>query len=319
MKPAELEDWALRIIERLKAGQPLEDDRVELKADWPASDDGRAARRIAGHANAARLEPILWLIGADEKARRVSGASAVDPASWLAQVRRWFEGLAPEQQCLAIPVDGVSVVALLFDTSRAPFVIKNLAGTSGGPVTHEVPFRSGTDTRSARRADLVRILVPIQRLPVVEVLGGSLVAHDRGRERGDPSPSWGWQLFVDLYLTPASTERCVIPFHRCSGWFQGPLGEQRVALDEVELGSVRDSYIITCHSEVILEGPGSAWLKATAVTPQEAEPMGAPAVLQLDLLPIGAEAPVLIRVELPYKGPKLGATGEDKVWTLPQA
>ena len=63
MRRHEIEDWALRIIEQVESGQPNEDYRVELKAQWP--DTREAARRIAGHANAAHGEPILWLIGVD--------------------------------------------------------------------------------------------------------------------------------------------------------------------------------------------------------------------------------------------------------------
>ena len=61
----EIENWVLEIIEQVESGQPNEDYRVELKAEWP--DAKKAARRIAGHANAAHGEPILWVIGVDEK------------------------------------------------------------------------------------------------------------------------------------------------------------------------------------------------------------------------------------------------------------
>ena len=54
------------------------------------SDHAGAARRIAAHANAARLEPILWILGVDEKAAVVKGASAIDPAEWYARVTAEF-------------------------------------------------------------------------------------------------------------------------------------------------------------------------------------------------------------------------------------
>jgi hypothetical protein len=62
MNPTQIETWALRVIERVEARQPNEDSRVELKREWPAQPN-RAARQIAGHVNAARGEPVLWLIG----------------------------------------------------------------------------------------------------------------------------------------------------------------------------------------------------------------------------------------------------------------
>lgn len=64
MRQSDIEYWALSIIDRVKSKQPIEDSRVELKASWP--DPKKAARRLAGHANAARGEPILWLVGIND-------------------------------------------------------------------------------------------------------------------------------------------------------------------------------------------------------------------------------------------------------------
>lgn len=65
MRSAEIERWALEIARRVENQQPVEDSRVELKRAWPTN-YANAARRIAGHANAARGEAVLWLIGIDE-------------------------------------------------------------------------------------------------------------------------------------------------------------------------------------------------------------------------------------------------------------
>ena len=73
MKALAIESWALRVLERVGNRQSVEDSKVELKAKWP--DPVKAARRIAGHANAARGESILWLIGADEKQGVITGAN----------------------------------------------------------------------------------------------------------------------------------------------------------------------------------------------------------------------------------------------------
>lgn len=66
MRMNDIENWALKIIDRVQSSQPVEDSRVELKAQWPV-ELNKAARQIAGHANAAHGESILWLIGIDEK------------------------------------------------------------------------------------------------------------------------------------------------------------------------------------------------------------------------------------------------------------
>jgi hypothetical protein len=82
MRPHEIERWTLNVIDRVNARQPNEDQRVELKSEW--IDPYKAARRIAGHANSAHGEPILWLIGVDEE-DGVVGANMVDlagPLKW---------------------------------------------------------------------------------------------------------------------------------------------------------------------------------------------------------------------------------------------
>src|SRR5256885_1381829 len=100
MNRMEIESRVHRIVSAVLARAPVEDDLAELKADWP-SDFRRAARRIAGHANASSQQPILWIIGVDEQNHQVVGASSVDPASWYAQLRSQFaDGWAPEIQIL---------------------------------------------------------------------------------------------------------------------------------------------------------------------------------------------------------------------------
>ena len=76
MRRIEVGTWAIGIADRLKQGHPIEDARVELKTTWP--DPKAAARQIAGHANAAQGEPILWLIGINEKSHQIVGAEMND-------------------------------------------------------------------------------------------------------------------------------------------------------------------------------------------------------------------------------------------------
>jgi len=60
-----LEERVLSIVELVLNGRTVEDDRVELKAEWP-EDHYKAARHIAGLANASRGEDVLWIVGLDE-------------------------------------------------------------------------------------------------------------------------------------------------------------------------------------------------------------------------------------------------------------
>ena len=65
----------------------------------------------------------------------------------------------------------MSGAALYFETDRAPFVVKN---QEGGTIQREVPWREATGVKSATRSQLLRLLSPLQRLPSLEVIGGTL-------------------------------------------------------------------------------------------------------------------------------------------------
>jgi len=146
MKPHEIETWTLTAIEQLQSRAWTEDARIDVKSQWPADAD-ETARRIAGHANAARGEPILWIIGVDERMKEVKGAAYEELATWWEAVKSRFDGIAPSVTDLNVPVLERSVVALLFETDRSPFVVKNpLYGHEKGNISYEVPWREGTST-----------------------------------------------------------------------------------------------------------------------------------------------------------------------------
>lgn len=201
MRTVELEALAMRIVEDLKAGIMPEDVRVELKADWPA-DSNRCARRIAGHCNASRGEAVIWLVGLHEQ-RGVSPLSSSDTATWWARVRAEFEGEAPPMRGLVVrTADGV-LVALHFETDRAPFVVKNarFGEPSGGSVSLEVPWREGTAVSSATRAQLLRLLLPAHARPVLSAQKATLrLDADTlaicGSSTGLEAPSSGWNRAI---------------------------------------------------------------------------------------------------------------------------
>lgn len=223
MNSRQIESWALRTIDCVKSGQPNEDFLVELKREW--TDKHKAARRIAGHANAARGESILWLIGVDE-IEGVIGASSADLASWYPAVESCFSELAPRMIPLNIPVDGVTVVALLFETDRAPFVIKNpvFGSSGGGAVELEVPWRENTSVRSARRSEIIRLLAPLELLPEIQILNLHLNANIAEQDFGEQDFGGNTYVFLELtselYVVPKSRNRVVIPFHQCRVEFE---------------------------------------------------------------------------------------------------
>jgi hypothetical protein len=157
----ELELWTQEIIVAVRKNQRVEDSKIELKASWPEPD--KAAKRLAAHANAARGNAILWLIGVDERAQKVTGVDPIELANWSSSVKRYFDGDWPRLVLDAsVRVDGDTVMALYFETHHgAPFVVEF---TRGSYPEFVVPWREGTALRAARRVDLLRVLVPIRRL-----------------------------------------------------------------------------------------------------------------------------------------------------------
>src|SRR5260370_40008425 len=127
MKRNKVEGRVCQILDQVNARQRIEDDRVELKSNW--IDVKKAARRIAGHANASQGEPILWIIGVDEE----TGVTQIEPkefSNWYQQVKAEFdEGVVPNLLVhVNVPVEQLTVVALCFATDRAPYVVKNPGG-----------------------------------------------------------------------------------------------------------------------------------------------------------------------------------------------
>ncbi len=310
MRASELEVWTLDVIDRIAGGQPVEDGRVELKAEWP--EPVRAARRVAGHANASGGEQVLWIIGVDEGAG-VVGARHRDLSTWYAQVKAQFEGLAPGLVMdLAVPSGDASVVALLFDTGRAPYVVKNprYGQSSGGSVSLEVPWREGTSVRSATRSDLIRMLAPLPHLPDIELMQGELTAqHMETQTSAGPEKWLQWTLRLRLYVVPSSTESVVVPFHRCRAAFNVPafLPERSVSITlnpdftytfgtELVPGGriVRSLTIASTETEAIIDGPGVVNLTASDRTGLIEKTPSAEAFATATIRPTKSRVPLVI-------------------------
>ena len=301
MRPHEIEVWALNIIDRVEAKHPIEDFRVELKADWIEPE--KAARRIAGHANAARGAPILWLIGVDEE-RGVVGAEHEELANWYPRVKTQFDGLAPVLTDLNIPThNGKTAVALLFETDRAPFVVKNVAYGSreGGPVRFEVPWRENTSIRTASRSDLLRLLAPLQALPGFEILEGLLTATFEKRRSVS---ELHWVVELKLYVEPMSDDRVVIPFHKCHGSLEIPRFVPRQSFDSITLGPKSVSFrktqkehsktIDITPTEILIDGPGMVLLNADLYTPTMSQFEKKESFVDISLFSVKAERPVAV-------------------------
>jgi hypothetical protein len=251
MKSLEIEAWALRIIDAVKNNAPHEDSRAECKMSWIPPK--KAARRLAAHANAAGGEPILWLVGL-ERNQGIVGASQSELSNWWSSVQSEFNEVSPTLTDLLIPVGAKTVVALLIDTDRAPFVVKAQDGYL------EVPWREGTKTNSARRSDLVRLLAPTIKLPHFEVMGGSVELHQQKDE-----PRYFWKVRLDGYILPRDERRVVFPFHYAHMTLKGvgprPIGFVQPTFHLPVLivrGAESPSVTLRLtNSEMIVDGAGS--------------------------------------------------------------
>lgn len=335
MKKNEIEYWALSIIERVNKRQPVEDDRVELKSTWIEPEN--AARRIAGHANAARGEDILWLIGVDEK-DGVKGVDYKDYAKWFSKVASQFdENLAPEGICINIPYEGLTVLAILFETDRAPYVVKN---PSGGSIQFEVPWRNNTSIKTANRRQLLQILLPSQNMPNIDLLSGELLAHEDVHEK-----DWHWRLNLELYVSSNIKTPLVIPFHQCEvlveiknallqftannielkppslnaggGWGYKKMGEPNTG--PIQRPQHDSATIDGTSSEIIISGPGKFRLSGNGVTKSFSDNISyTKANLNIKLKPVDTDRFIHLELSMDWIAADRSGSNQKGSWGSPK-
>ena len=294
MTPTEIDAWALRVIEHVVDGQDVEDVKVELKTKWP-DDPAWAARRIAAHANAARGEPILWLIGVDEKAGPVPGAERQELADWWPSVESLFNGPPPNPIAVKVYHEDKTVTALYFETARRPYVVKNPnhGKPGGGPVELEVPWRVLNKTRSATHSDLVKLLAPMQHAPRFEFVQASLNLQRRTDLYKDDN------LVIDGYVEGTNLELLFISFHRCRVFLR-PSGSQEwmlcgpVQFDSSGIGGGPgrgpSEYVKCSGNDARIDGAGMVRVVARHIPRSESLPDVERVELRLDLQPSGMES-----------------------------
>ena len=303
MRVSELEAWVLTVLRATAEGRRSEDVRVELKSDWPQPT--KAARRLAGHLNAARGEPVLWIIGIDES-KGVVPVLPEDTSAWLKQVLAEFDSIGPSVIDLVVPTLAGQVIALLFTGERVPFVVRNpeFGRTGSGPVALEVPWREGTAVSSATRSQLLSILVPAQRLPDLELLDGSVSAEkspgldSKGGSYVPPgrevSHCW-WTVDLTIYVTPRTSEMLVLPVHRTTVTI-------RVKGDIIETDSISvhtphryaghsfvpdSNTISTTMGEALIHGAGRLQLRASIAIAGGQPPDAEHLMVRVTFLPAG--------------------------------
>ncbi len=314
MRQHQIENWVLEICQRVENNQQIEDQRVELKTKWP--DTTKAARRIAGQANSARGNDILWIIGIDENKSKIIGSERNELSEWISQVNSNFQGISPNFIDLVIPINDVSVVALLFSTVRAPFVVNNpsFGKENGGPVEYEVPWREGTSTHTAKRSNLIRLLSPIQDRPNLELLSGRLIALTNSKKE---KPSI-YEVYLELYIEIPIGPTIIIPFHRCQAKFKFSNNTDWFSLNQLRLSppsyfsgrgtTIMSKTIESTADEVIIHAPGRVILKANAEYIEEIHKSSDNVIFILNLLPTISDIPSILNLIFNKVDPHEGET-----------
>ncbi|WP_416564418.1 hypothetical protein [Nocardia testacea] len=182
MNKIQLEIRVNEIVGDVVAGGKIEDDWTEAKGAWP---ERKSACQLAGMANASGGHPILWIVGLSENGHKVLELNDdVDPNTWWMQMRAEFaHDVAPDLTVLRVVTDHGPVFALQFETEQAPYIVKI---PKTGWTTSAVPWREGTGTRTATRAELLSILAPSTVVPKLDLVQSEATLYEAPRQKGLP-------------------------------------------------------------------------------------------------------------------------------------
>jgi hypothetical protein len=301
MRDVQIEAWAVRKVAAIQAGGRPEDALVECKALW--LDPGKAARQLGGHANAARGEPILWLIGVDEKRGPVPIENESAGENWWPQVVKSFEGVPPELgRDLLVFAGEQPFHALLIETNRAPYVLRR-------PGDCDVPWRDGTHTRSARREELLRMLDDRDNNIPLRIRSGTL-----SLQAGDV---WQWEFQVALYAGAPFGSTIAIPDDDVSAVLTDGVDGPRLAFESAVLrpptyfssiglgsgtsasaASQRHDTVHLGTDQVILTGPGPVVATGhTRTSPDDPDFVNSEAlILTLEITPAFTSTSLVVSV-----------------------
>ncbi len=305
--PHELEYRALAYLDALEGGQPssLAKNHAAHFPAWPGP-PRRAARLLAAHANAARGQDVMWLVGVRPTARgklALPGALRARFETWLQGLLPFFDGLAPTIRAYDIPAGttanrpGQLLVALHIETARVPFVFQaNPEGT-----TLEVPWWDGAagHLRSAGRQELIRLLVPIQALPQFEVLEAELTFYKNLHAAGPTKITHRWTFDGSLYVIPHHDTATVIPLHRCHAHLSIPGSGFTVTANDLTLTADKQSPSVRItESAALIEGLGRTFVYCSGTTTTADIPWQSPLTVTFDLLPAGSERAAVVSASL---------------------
>lgn len=280
------DQWALQVLEQIDAGGSFETGLVELKRESKEFD--RLARQLGGAANAAQMDPVLLLVGVDQS-QGIVGTVPFEIGDWIAQLRSRFEyGHAPH---LAYPsfirFKDKTVGVFVFETDDAPYVISG--GKKGSAC--EVPWRYGSSTGPAGRAELLRILLRRVANPEVEVQKAEMRYGDAAHV----------SVTVEIFLYPSQAfPELAIPLHRIDVTATDSTGGVTPLGESVSLAPRNPSTSLAKVGDgaVIIPAPSRLKLHAVAEKTTAISPDAGAVDIAISFRPAHFIAPVTVRVSV---------------------
>ena len=266
------------------------------------------------------------MLGVANNGKLVGVGEDFDLANWWPSVEKHFNELAPGLRDISVPYDGKVFHGLFFSTDRAPYVV-NSAPDGGQEL--EVPWRAGTSTRSARRSELLSVLISTTSVPASEALEARIYIRNESQmfngtgvnADGQKTVRWLLQFSSQHFLEP--TEVLSLPRHRRSIAVSVPLNEFKAVPVELHLHTksspglppVVEPAAETVNAPVIVDvrGAGSVYLPEDYVPDIDPE---ATATYRVELGISGSSLPLILEGSLTYSGarPGHGAEGESFEW-----
>ncbi len=204
------------------------------------------------------------MVGLDPKATEIQGASQEEVANWWPRVQRFFtHGHVPQVHDVNCPGhDGKTLVALDFRTDQPPYMV-NVKGGDTGWIDDVIPWRDGSGTRTARRLEVLQLVLPEAQLPQIEIEQARMVIYND--ERVDDHTFLLARLEVLLFVNPGAGQVCTLllrksevsvlwgvdeqPAHKA---FISTIGEKNVAGEH--LATIDAPNIVCLESRVRLPG-----------------------------------------------------------------
>lgn len=263
MRAIDLETRVLAAVERVRAGEKIENDLIECKRTWPTDNK---ARQLAGSLNRAAGDPVIYVVGIDEKDGSIHDTSHTEILDWWNQIVGQFDQIPPEMiRHIDVPINATeSVVGIAFSSDRAPYLVK----TGSARPSLEIPMREGTGTRTARRDEVMRILAPALRVPAVTMLESTFSAGHNPAITPDPDSGNDYRReesvsifgMARFFVEHDGRDLVTLPAHDMGGTVE--IGANSFMLDvtpdwyQSDKEVVRKEFIHRRREAVVISGPG---------------------------------------------------------------